>query len=270
MDGIIRLVELAVWSTALAGERNSVSLLLVAKPESGKSDVLERFRNTQNVISVRDLTAWGLTSEILPRIYKANQLQTILVPDFINVLSRNTATVANFMQTIKSMMEEGIDAIHTYSMNFRYPRPLTAGLLTSITPSEFQTHRKAWTKSGILSRFIVLSYEHSNSTQERVHTFLEDQVTVARENTIQLPLPAKSTHIEADGPLLRPMRKIVYQYREKLGLLEDGYGYRTQLHFQRLVAAHALSSGRTIVEQIDVDSVTTLLSLFANLDYQKV
>lgn len=270
MDGILRLIELSIWTTVLKGERNSVSLLLIAKPESGKSDALERFVNSPNVIHVNDMTSWGLTKEIFPKLDKSQCLQAILIPDFINVLSRAQATVATLMQTLKSLMEEGVEAIHTYSMDFRYSKPLRAAILTSITPSEFEAHRRAWTKSGILSRFIVLSYEYSASTQAKINNYLEEQVGMLRETNIILNLPRTPVQVYADGRLLRPMGAQVDRYRDKLRLMDEGYGFRTKLHFQRLVAAHALASGRTTVEKVDVESVATLLDLFANLDYQKV
>ena len=40
VNEIMNLVELVHWSAALAIERNPVSMLLVANPESGKTDIV--------------------------------------------------------------------------------------------------------------------------------------------------------------------------------------------------------------------------------------
>lgn len=267
---IIRLVELAVWSTAIRDERNPVSILIVARPESGKSDIIELFSKTPNTIVANDLTAWGLANKILPRIVDSKCKILILIPDFLNMLSRNATTVSTLTMALKSLMEEGITTIETKYISVAFTNAVTGGVITSVTPTEFQARRKAWTASGVLSRFIVLSYEHSESTQAEIMELLLTKVAQPREQPRHLTIPKVPEFVEADGRLLRPVKKAVKKYTAKMNMADQSYGYRMQLHFQRLIAAHALSLGRHCVQKSDVDAVLAMLDVYANLDFNKV
>ena len=270
MTPIIRLVELAIWSTCLAGERNPVSILLVAKPESGKSEVISMFRDNRNTITVTNFTAYGLVMQIFPKMQDNIGSTLLLIPDFINLLSYNSSTVASLTQTLKSFMEEGVVGIHTKNVNIDFDRPITGGVITSITPGEFKGVRRSWTRSGVLSRFIILSYQHHNGTQIQIMDMLEEHVAKLRQSRPKLLLPERPVVVEADGRLLRPIRSLVSKYARKMEMVDEMYGYRMQLHFQRLVAAHALTEGRDTVTKIDVDSVCTLLEMYANLDFNGI
>ena len=270
MNPIIRLVELAVWSANIAGERNPVSMLLVAKPESGKSDIIQMFDKAPTTILVSDLTAWGLTKYVLPLIYKKGRPMTILIPDFLNLLSRNQATVTSMTQTLKSLMEEGITRIWTKFIRVEFDRPITGAVITSITPSEFKGLQRSWTKTGVLSRFIIVSYEHSNGLQTDIKDYLETRVSKLRENFLGTNWPTKPITVQADGRLLRPLRSLAEQIGTRTKMQDEQYGYRMQLHFQRLAAAHALTLGRDYVVKQDVEAVSIMLDLYANLDYNKV
>ena len=267
---ILRLVELAVWSTAIAGERNPVSILLVARPESGKTDIIEHFMGSPNTIMVNDLTAWGLSHKVLPFMQKNGSKATLLIPDLLNLLSRNQSTVITLVQTLKTLMEEGITAIHTKFIDVQFEHPVTGAVITSVTPSEFGRLRKAWTKNGVLSRFIVVSYSYSPSSREAVHSMLQTKLGVPRDGQEPVRLPREPMGVRINPELLEPLKALALSYIASMGMKEESWGFRAQLHFQRLAAAHALSTGRNVVRKDDVDSVCALLRLYANLDYTQL
>lgn len=45
-----------------------LSLLIVAKPESGKSSAMKQYRENKGIAYLTDCTAYGLTRDVLPKI----------------------------------------------------------------------------------------------------------------------------------------------------------------------------------------------------------
>jgi hypothetical protein len=60
-----KMIECALISPYVKDEK-PLSLLIVAKPESGKTSVMKLYRHNKGVIYVSDCTAYGITRDILP------------------------------------------------------------------------------------------------------------------------------------------------------------------------------------------------------------
>jgi hypothetical protein len=63
------------------------SLIVIAKPESGKIEVMKRFRTNKNVAYLSDVTAFGIQRDYLSKI-EAGEVRHIIIPDLFKPLSR--------------------------------------------------------------------------------------------------------------------------------------------------------------------------------------
>jgi len=75
-------------------DEKPLSLLIVAKPESGKTLVLKKYRENKGIVYLTDCTAYGLTRDILPKVI-SGEIRHILIADLITPLSKSAKTIAS-------------------------------------------------------------------------------------------------------------------------------------------------------------------------------
>ena len=63
LKAIQDLIELALWSAYINGER-IVSLMLVADPESGKTELMKKYRKNKGIHVRRRFTAYGVIRDL--------------------------------------------------------------------------------------------------------------------------------------------------------------------------------------------------------------
>lgn len=107
-----------------------LSLLIVAKPESGKSSAMKQYRENKGIAYLTDCTAYGLTRDVLPKIV-TGEIKTIMIPDLLTPLSKQTKTRQSFVAFLKNLIEEGIAKITTYSTIWN--RDAKANVITAVT-----------------------------------------------------------------------------------------------------------------------------------------
>jgi hypothetical protein len=80
------VIELVLWSGCLKNER-PLSLLIIARPESGKSGLVLKYReNGPGVVVLTDCTAWGIQRHFLNAM-KSKAIHHIIIPDLLTPLS---------------------------------------------------------------------------------------------------------------------------------------------------------------------------------------
>ena len=193
------IIELALWSGCLENER-PLSLLIIAKPESGKSQLVLSYKgNNPGVVVISDCTAWGLQKAFLNEM-KDKLIHHIIIPDLITPLSRQPATVATFVAFLNGLTEEGIVEVHTFAQDLKV-EGLNVGLISTITPSILNDSRHRWTRMGFLSRMLPVAYKYSQETAQKVAHFpekwLEDQKLDLNTRLQKEVLEAISKLIEA-------------------------------------------------------------------------
>jgi hypothetical protein len=87
VEPLRKFVECALISSYAKNEK-PLSLLIVAKAESGKTSLMKQYRQSKGIVYVSDCTAYGLTREILPKIV-SGEIKTIVIPDLITPLSKS-------------------------------------------------------------------------------------------------------------------------------------------------------------------------------------
>jgi hypothetical protein len=63
------------------------SLIMIAQPESGKTEVMKKFAINKNMAYLSDVTAFGIQRDYLSKI-EAGEIRHIIIPDLLKPLSR--------------------------------------------------------------------------------------------------------------------------------------------------------------------------------------
>ena len=75
---------------------------------------MKQCRENKGVVYLTDCTAYGITRDILPNIV-SGEIKTIMIPDLITPLLKQTKTRQSFIAFLNSLIEEGVAKITTYS-----------------------------------------------------------------------------------------------------------------------------------------------------------
>jgi hypothetical protein len=156
------LLKLVLLTAHIEDER-PVSMLLCARVESGKTELLKKTIPCEGVAYMNDATAWGIQREYLDKITD-NEVRTLVIPDLITPLSRTSDTVETFVAFLNGLIEEGLVEVQTYALQKRLKVPARCNIITSIAKEHLFDQRHRWSKMGFLSRVIPVSFEYAAST----------------------------------------------------------------------------------------------------------
>lgn len=249
------MITLTLYTAYIKNVPKPNSLLIIAKPESGKTEALKKFIPNKNVAYISDVTAYGIQRDFLPKI-ETGEVRHIIIPDLIKPLSRKESTVKTFVTMMNSLIEEGISVVSTYATPLlTYKKPVKCGLVTSITSDEFKDHRHRWGSIGFLSRTIPFSYSYGMETVKKVFDYILG-LDYLKENDIELKqIPKQDREIK----LPRKYAREILPSTATIVQAQKTYGFRLQKQFQALLQASALEKGRTAVNSTDVDRVLRLM-----------
>lgn len=246
-----------------------VSLLLIAKPESGKTTAIHHFATLPFVYYTEEITVKVLVDKVLRRA-ENKEIRFILIPDLLNCVKKQTYTREPLIQTLKSLVDEGVKNIETWHKQFSYKTFVKCGLITAITRSEFYAYQGRYSlysdlqRYGFLSRMIPFSYEYPIDKLMKIFEYVmsgkvEDnsQVTIPKIRQLK-----KEKYYEPNEELFSKLLPI----SQKLASYMDAYGIRTQKNLQKLCYANALLNNRDFVSKEDVEKVL-YLGRWMNFDF---
>jgi hypothetical protein len=253
---LLEIILLTIYSAYIKGISKPNSLLIIAKPESGKTEALKKFIINKNVAYLSDVTAYGIQRDYLPKI-EAGEVRHIIIPDLLKPLSRKESTVNSFITMLNSLIEEGISSMSTYATPgpVTFKKPVKCGLITAITSDEFKDHRHNWRKKGFLSRTIPFSYKYGMNTVTKVFNSILD-LDYAKEHDIKLDIPKQDIAIKLNPKYARAILPSTATIAEA----QQTYGFRLQKQFQALLQASALDRKRRAVNSSDVDRILHLMN----------
>jgi hypothetical protein len=259
---IENLVSLALWSAYLANER-PLSILIVSKIESGKTELLSQFRGNRGVQYLTDCTAFGLAKSVLPSILEG-KINHIIIPDLLIPLSHSRDTSNNLIALLNALIEEGVINIQTFFHRAPpYKYPVRCGIITAIAKEEFEERKDYWGKLGFVSRCLTITYSHSWETQHKVREFLAEDLKEHEPIIWQFP--------EAKQEITIPeiIKEQLIEWIETSPAVRKSYAYRLQIHLQRLMKARALANRREVVSEEDYERVMSY-SKYINFNYNEV
>jgi hypothetical protein len=233
------------------------SLLIIAKPESGKTEVLKKFIANKNVAYLSDVTAFGIERDYFSKI-ESGEIRHIIIPDLLKPLSRKESTVRTFITSMNGLIEEGIASISTYATQRMTPKNekhVKCGIITAITGEELRDQRHNWGRLGFLSRIIPFSYSYTMQTVKKVFDSILG-LRYLKEHDIELRIPKEDRKVT----LPRRYAQAILPSVTAIAQAEDAYGFRLQKQFQALLQASALQRGRRTVTSRDVDRILPLMN----------
>ena len=257
MDALEKILGLAIYSGYVKYEK-PISILIVAKPESGKTEMLLKFSRNKKVLMLTDATAFGIRRDVVPSV-RAKEINHIIIPDLLKPINRNRDTVNDFITILNSLIEEGIGDITTYNekqLSDDKKELAQCGLLTSITSEELMDKRRKWGKLGFLSRAIPISYSYSKESVEKILGFISEQkYRNEKDYIIFNNLPSDKIDIKLDTEKAKYIINKAVVPSQAEGL----YGFRTARQFITLLKSNALMNNRTYVNEDDVKEIEKLL-----------
>lgn len=252
-----KIIECVLISPYIKNEK-LISLLIVAKPESGKSSVMKQYRNNKGISYITDCTAYGLTRDVLPKIV-SGEVKTIMIPDLLTPLSKQTKTRQSLIAFLNNLIEEGVAKITTYSNIWN--KDVNANVITAVTNGVLRDARRNWVKMGFLSRFIIFSYSYNLSTVSEILSKYSEHGIELRDTKIKLP--KKQVKIKLSKEIADKLDPIAM----KIGEQFDLYGFRAKINFRCLLKCLAYRNNRR--RNVNEDDFNELLELvdYMNLDY---
>lgn len=259
IEPLKKIVECALISPYIKDEKPT-SLLIVAKPESGKSSAMKQYQENKGVVYITDCTAYGITRDILPKIVSGD-IKTIMIPDLITPLSKQTKTRQSFIAFINNLIEEGVAKIRTYSMV--WDRDAKANVITAVTDQALRDGRHGWAKMGFLSRFIVFSYCYSLSTVTEILNYYSEHGLKTESSNVKL------LKGEVDIELPREIADKLNPIAMTLGKQFELYGFRAKINFRSLLKCLAYRNGRKVVTEEDFQEFLELAD-YMNFDFNLI
>jgi len=236
------------------------SLLLIAKPESGKTTTIDQFDSLPFIHYTQEITVKILVNKILKKV-ETKETRFILIPDILNCVRKQTYTREPLLQTLKSLVDEGLMKIETPYKEYEYKSRIKAGLVTAITGSQLYADQERYSlysdlrRMGFLSRLIPFSYEYPLDKLKKIFHYIMSGET---ENT-NIVIP-KIRQFKKEK-LYEPKERLFIQLKDISRILagySDSYGLRVQKNLQKLCYANALLNNRDSVSEDDIDKILHL------------
>lgn len=249
------LVKLALHTPFIDREKG-VSMMIIAPPEHGKSEILKKFVEIESAKITTDFNSHIFTTCAFD--IQNGGLKTIVIPDFLRVTKRKQSTASNSLTILNSLTEEGYTG--TLPLGQIINAPIHANIITALTQDEMQDKRHKWTKLGFLSRFVPVTYSYKEDTKEKIRSYIKDRM-YKNDNPYKFAMPQNQVEITLPPKIADKIETIGLDISEKSNLL----GFRLQRQLQTLTMANALVSGRNIVT---IDDFKVIESLARHINFK--
>ena len=260
VEKLTEIVELVLMSGYLKNEK-PLSLLVVADAESGKTEVLKKFAFSNGVCYLTDVTAHGITKEVLPKI-ENGLVKHIIIPDLLKPLSRRQDTVSGLITFLNALIEEGVADISTYAQGMTYRKEhLRCGLISAITRDALIDKRHQWTSIGFLSRALPFSFRYPPTKVVEIFDYILDGGY--KSETMQKIKTYKNLK---EVTISKDMAKKLLPHTYSFSQANKVYGFRFQRCLQVLAQANALKNDRKKVTVKDINKVVSFMD-WINLDF---
>jgi hypothetical protein len=263
LDSLIDIVTLTLYTAYVKNVQKPNSLLIIARPESGKTEVLKKFIPNKNLVYLSDATAFGIERDYLSKI-ESGEIHHIIIPDLLKPLSRKESTVKTFITLMNGLIEEGLASTSTYAIRRISNNPVKCGIITAITGDEMRDQRHSWGRLGFLSRTVPFSYSYSMESVKKVFDYILG-LDFLEERNIELKMPKQDVSIR----LPRKYAQEILPSTATIAQAQETYGFRLQKQFQALLQASALEEDRTSVNSRDVERVLHLMN-WVNFDEKTI
>lgn len=234
------------------------SVILVAEPGEGKTELLERFRPNAFLGYYSDMTMRTVISELK----KAARGQTthIVCTELQKVIMRKKAVAESTLTIILQAMEDGVHRVG-YGPVMHDLHGARMGLLAATTVTSVRKNPFIVSDLAMDSRCYMID---AKGTREEI---LEIERRIAEGDVsalkpIAISAPTEPIKVEIAPKLAHKMREWVQEMHRKQ---IRTYGVRTFSRFMHTIRGVALSEGRDVVKQSDLDHLYTFKNLWLDL-----
>lgn len=269
---LIDMVKLTLQTAYVKGIETPVNLLLIAKPESAKTRVMEDL-GIKGTYTTNNITSHSIAYKILPKAHEG-KLKHVIIPDFLNAIEKDSRTAKSTVNLFKTLMEEGVTSLDQFYIKTEhvYKPPVKCGLITGITTTGYYGEynpvtqrceggvKGYWKKIGLLSRFVPFSYQYELSKLDKIFESIrnEGHEKKADKQTIKYRVSV----VKGNPDLFKRLEIVSITVGSKIGC----YGLRLQKSLQYLAKANAVLRDDDKVTQDDIDKIMKLAN-WINYDF---
>lgn len=268
-------VELTLWTSYVRYEKPT-SVMILAEPESGKTELIKKYRKNDGVYAVKRLTGFGIQNDLINgkinlRFNNPKILGHILIYDFSAIWSFKPSSIDNTIAFLDAFTEEGLSPESNYAFDYESLKPfegVRGGIIAAINTIGFYSpkHRQIKAnllKGGFFSRMLTVSF----GTSEQLLAKIFDSVKEGKYrkdkdyvSLIPLHFPNKRIAVEISKQQTDDLHEIVDDIRSEIreDLKIDLKGIRLLKTLITLTKASALRDGRTIVNAEDIERINFL------------
>jgi len=257
LNPLSKIIECALISPYVRNEK-PLSLMIVAKPEHGKTSIMKLYRQNKGVAYVTDCTAYGLTRDLLPKMV-TGEIKTLMIPDLLTPLSKSAKTRQTFVAFLNNLIEEGIVKITTYAQI--WTQDVNCNVITAVTDQALKDGRHEWAKIGFLSRFIIFSYSYSLSTVMEILNHYSNHALAT--DSVRLQLPKNLQNIELSQQIAEKLNPVAMKVGEQFEL----HGIRAKINFRNLLKCLAYRNARKVVTDAEYREFLELAD-YMNFSYK--
>lgn len=282
LDAMQDLIELTIW-TAYVAEERVVSLLIVGKPETGRTELLKKYRDLKEIIPRDKFTARGILEELMRGNIdvlfdgKEKILGHIIIYEFSGMLNYKPSSVGQTISFLDAFTEEGIGQQSSYWIKGHELDEyvgLKGGIIGLVNTANFFNKagkvKSIFYEGGWFSRNLVWSFDESSEITARIFKSFEKGNYHASNgfvNKIHLKLPNRRIHVSTPIEIKRKITELSEEIA--LGYNEDLEDSRVKIKGKRiwksiasLVKASALRAGRRQVIDQDFERIEYLSKWF--------
>lgn len=260
LEYIIELVLLSGWIK----NADPLSLIISSNVGAGKTELVKQYSEVRGVKFLSEATAYGIKSKFL-RAIQTGLIKHIIIGDLLVPLSKQKKTRDDFLAFGNTIIEDGVQAIHTYAQHWEAKSTVKCGLITTIAKPDFLSKSRRWRDMGFLSRAIPLTYGYGPTTKVKIYQHIAAAQTLTELPRKRIWLPLKPVTIEQDPDLNMKLIELSMDFEK----MEKVYGFRRQEQLQTLLMANALKNRRHRVAKEDYDRILEL-SAYINLRYKEI
>jgi len=271
-----KIVALTLCSAYIVGDKPLSLLLLSDRPESGKTEIVQKFKGTPKVNFVTDVSGFGIKRDFAEKI-RQEQVTHIIIPELLQPLMKGKSTATSFVATLQGLMEDGLMGLHTGYSTAVYDddaeRAKTVGFIGCMPRKMYEYVKQGWSNSGFLSRWVVVSYQYSREVIDEILTgiAIRDYITGA-DSVIENDLASIKTETKQHivipkevGLTCLELSKTITEVATDMGSI---YGFRELKHILTLLASLVIydrvrnGSTRTEATMEDYNEINRLSYLF--------
>ena len=252
LEVVQEAIELTLFTAYLKGDKPA-SLLIIAEPESGKTQLMKKYSHHEGISAYDECTAYTLVENENVRM-EDGELKHVILYDMQDIMSSKKYYLSQSLRSMmKALMEDGLEYWSKYGQKVYFDTPVNVGFICGSTMSHVKDNRKAWVKDGFATRFIPFSYDFPIDVIKDIFTSIIDGDYISKfESKIVLKFPKKKVRIRISRKHSKKLKKLANECSERYSGVR---GFRLLKFFISLAKASALREMKTVVTDTDINRV---------------